>query len=467
MLKLRIRYLCIILAALMQPIVASAQSQLPCGDQSHTITFDEYPVGTTIYAQYSAYGVVFGSNGADFPFTTMDGVNPTSPVLSGNPTFEGPITVVFVSPYSTGTRAATKQLSFEAGEFDALNSTAITYIDINHNVISTQTNPALGIYTITAPPGTSSFTIGSTTDPAGFAIDNLSYTLDVESPLMIASPLRDDMYALTQNNLTQTANINFKASGTAAVGTVSWNVAIEYDTDTPRGLQGLVNQFTTIGTASAPLTYQSRGGRVTVTASAGTSSPSQSCPLQYFYVVGTTIPKTQITNQLLSLYSHGATPRLMTGIAMKESSYQQFISKTKYSKTALWPYESLADGGSHVGLMQVGTAPPNTTVVQGELNAWDWVQNTVFAVNLFQQKLSSARNLESSIRKQYKGLRALTGTELENMALTLYGDHPSGQLNMQYYWVSQLADGSYAWIVNTANNPLGVAYAQDVVSQIQ
>lgn len=421
---------------------AHAQS---CEGRSFTLTFSEFAEGTAITSQYADKGVVFASGATIAP----DGSNPTAPVLSGTPRYQGPITATFVAPGSPSSNAATTQLTFDAGYFDQIGSTQVTFRDINNASLGTFANTGLGIRTFTAPAGTHSFTIGNTSDAAGFAIDNLSYTVG-SSALTIASPAKGNTFALTQNTRTRSPDISFAAGGSAASGQVHWTVTMEYDTDRARGLADLVSTINTNGTAARKMYYQSRGGRVRVTASA--ANDVQACPLEYFYVVGDAIPDNEITARLLALYVHGATPRLLTGIADKESTYRQFASRSKYDKQALWPVESY-DGGSHIGLMQMPSTVPH---------AWDWLVNTQDAATLFREKLRIAASLERRTIQAHRGLRRLTAVESENMALVLYGPHAAAGLDNQYYRAVQRADGSHDWVVNTANNPGGVSYANDI-----
>ncbi len=58
---------------------------------------------------------------------------------------------------------------------------------------------------------------------------------------------------------------------------------------------------------------------------------------------------------------------LGASIADKESSYKQFRNFSLYGQAWLWPNESVKDGGSHIGLMQMPTL--------GAARIWDWVQN--------------------------------------------------------------------------------------------
>lgn len=424
-----------------------------CEERSFTITFSEFAVGTNISSQYLDKGVLFAS-GAGTPFISPDGSNPTAPVLSGTPQFQGPITATFVAPGNASSPASTRQLTFDAGYFDEIGSTQVTFLDINNASLGTFSNTGTGIRTFTAPAGAHSFTIGGTSDSAGFAIDNLSYTIGPASALTIESPAKGNVFALNQNTHTRSPDISFTAGGSGASGQVSWTISMEYDTDRPRGLPGLVSSINTNGTSTRKLYYQSQGGRVKVSATAG---DNQACPLEYFYVVGDAIPENEITNRLVGLYAHGVTPRLLTGIADKESTYRQFVSRSKYDRQALWPVESF-DGGSHIGLMQMPSTVPH---------AWDWQINTQDAANLFREKLRIAAALERRIIRAHRGLRRLTDVESENMALTLYGPGAAAGLENQYYRAVQLANGSYDWTVNTANNPVGVAYANDVRARIR
>lgn len=142
-----------------------------------TITFSEFSVGTTITTQYVSQGIDFSSASA---FIATDSANPTSPVLSGTPQFTGPITGCFVHP-TTGQGTVRRQFSLDAGYFDSIGSTQITWFDGKGNQLGSVTNSAFGIehFTITVPFGTTGIhcwtvaAVGS--EPAGFAVDNVSF----------------------------------------------------------------------------------------------------------------------------------------------------------------------------------------------------------------------------------------------------------------------------------------------------
>ena len=195
-------------------------------------------------------------------------------------------------------------------------------------------------------------------------------------------------------------------------------------------------------------TYQSAGGQVQVTASTTASDGStiQDCLTYYIDGVQSTSPLDP-TAQLLNLYSNGETTGLMTGEAEEESAYHQFKYPGQGSPAApdlfngiqgLWPYES-GGGGSHIGPMMVPTT---------DGDAWDWTQNTSDGVNstsdgFVGSKLAIAQNFVNwltgaSKNKNvpvHKGLTEFTSpsTQLENMALVLYGNEAQSGWANQYY----------------------------------
>lgn len=138
----------------------------------------------------------------------------------------------------------------------------------------------------------------------------------------------------------------------------------------------------------------------------------------------------------------------MTGLAMAESSYQQFRDFTLFERDDKWPNESKKDGGSHIGLMMVVTTP---------LRAWDWLINTGFGVDFFvNEKLATSRRIVNKFREDRPSLRDLTPVEHENNALIFYGPFGGGGP----YYVPN-ADGT-DWVINTAGNKAGVDYANSV-----
>lgn len=216
--------------------------------------------------------------------------------------------------------------------------------------------------------------------------------------------------------------------------------------------------------------YQNEGGQVQVTASTVATDSSIVTDCANFYVEGPAggIPNSTITNQLVSSgqsyqsspsYPSGGTSNLMAQVAVYESGYAQFLEPPQppknvdlyklYANTngaiaAKWPLESrltsgLSDGGSHIGLTQVATDPNQITATAPLIpdpDAWNWVTNAADGVNLFsgsppseyqdtQNKIEHATTYENEIIQEYiPTLPQLSATQLENMALVLYG--PSG-----------------------------------------
>lgn len=200
---------------------------------------------------------------------------------------------------------------------------------------------------------------------------------------------------------------------------------------------------------------------LTVRASATINGTQVTAGPNTAYITGTEIPNTAITDQLVSLYD-GATPHLLTGIAMRESSYRQFAQSVLYGYSGDWPLESY-DGGSHIGLMMV----PLTNA-----DAWDWLENTVDGANLFKQKLALAQHYENLIIASHPGLPELGGVDLEKMAVLLYGPGARRSLLKQYFIpvhpVQKSSPGSsWTWAVNSGGNPTGVKYTDNVFADIQ
>ncbi len=106
-------------------------------------------------------------------FITTDGANPTSPVLSGTPIFNGSIAILFdVDLVGVG---------LDAGFFNAVGGTAIEVFDRQGTSLGSVTNTGLGIeflglVTDNGQPkiaGMLFHLVGA--EPAGFAIDNVRF----------------------------------------------------------------------------------------------------------------------------------------------------------------------------------------------------------------------------------------------------------------------------------------------------
>lgn len=142
------------------------------------ITFSEFPVGTAITTQYQSQGVAFG--GAS-PFITTDSANPTSPVLSGTPVFQGEIRINVVDPVS-GATTTTTGVRLDVGYIDSPNSVEVEYYGSDGRRFGAVRANARGINTLTIPVRGVALLIVSAVEeePAGFAIDNVE--IGVESP---------------------------------------------------------------------------------------------------------------------------------------------------------------------------------------------------------------------------------------------------------------------------------------------
>jgi hypothetical protein len=106
-------------------------------------------------------------------FITTDGANPTSPVLSGTPQFNGAIAVLF----------STDQLGvgFDAGFFNANASTAITAFARDGSLLGSVSNISTGVEFLGLITDDGSESIAGVfldlvgDEPAGFAIDNIRF----------------------------------------------------------------------------------------------------------------------------------------------------------------------------------------------------------------------------------------------------------------------------------------------------
>jgi len=344
-----------------------------------------------------------------------------------------------------------------------------------------------------------------THDPTGF--------MGITSP---TDP--NQLFQMTQQTYTLSQTVPFSA-GTSTGGSISWTATPHYQTHGGfGGPDPAPRTFSTTDGVEHDETYQSMGGQVKVIAR-GTADVGTVEDCVTFYVEGpeSGIPDPTITAQLDSLYQAsrsypaGGTPNLMTGVAQHESSYHHFLSPAnglnedlfdlyaKFNILARWPFESCDGspatcqiGGSHIGLMQVGT----TTA-----DAWNWLTNAGDAVNLFSgnpipNKLEQAITYENNIRNGYKQGNikcparkptpppALTSVQRENNALVLYRvAMPAGycaKLDALYYKAvcstTTTTDnqgnlvcqngGTWSWAVNNTGQPTGVAYVSSTTNPL-
>lgn len=137
------------------------------------ITFSEYPLDTKITNQYADKGIIFGG---DSPFISVDYANPTAPVLSGSPRFQGAIEGTFVDPDDGVTPAVVEGFSLDAGYFDAYGSVRLAWYAPDGTKLGQKIGSIVGIQTFTVQNGSiASWRIETIKEePAGFAIDNVS-----------------------------------------------------------------------------------------------------------------------------------------------------------------------------------------------------------------------------------------------------------------------------------------------------
>ena len=124
-------------------------------------------------------------------FITGDGSNPTSPVLSGSPMFNGPISILFSLDLAG--------VGLDGGYFNAAKSTAIKAFARDGSFLGQVENTGLGIefLGLVTNDGTAAIAglqfslIGP--EPAGFAIDNVQFGLpgqvDVPKGNAVPGPL--------------------------------------------------------------------------------------------------------------------------------------------------------------------------------------------------------------------------------------------------------------------------------------
>jgi hypothetical protein len=265
----------------------------------------------------------------------------------------------------------------------------------------------------------------------------------------------------------------------ACTGKVTWSVQFSYHP--PRGYPNSSSSTLAPGcsTVNQTLSFQTPagiGGQGAIRATIQTSSQIVTLTATV-YVDGAAIPAPVITNQLYSLYSGGATPGLMTGIAKTESTYYQFTSpqafcyngnQALFGVTGSWPNASCSDGGSHVGLMMVATTMPD---------AYNWQTNTQNGVNLFvHDKLGVAGRYEAKFYSCYPGLPQLTLAQSELDALVFYGPAarnvlpPNTSFSCSYpmgygaYWIPD--SNHTGWVENDANES-AMTYVNTVRTNIQ
>ena len=344
-------------------------------------------------------------------------------------------------------------------------------------------------------------------DPSSF--------LAITSPLDNRTSANSQLQQLSLQTFTA-AQVPFTAVTTSG-NPISWTANLFYQTGAGYGSPGpSTRTFSTTTGVNHDETYQSLGGQVQVTAQTSTPFGTMSDCITFYIEGPHGIEATLTTNQLVTSYTSSAsisrppdgTPNLLTGVAMHESAYQQFWTPTsqpipnedlfqlhsKFGFLPWWPHESF-DQGTHIGLMMV----PTTTAA-----AWNWLTNINQGMGTFsgtppppdtENKMQAAIRYEGYIRNGKKTNpkvkpwtptpRALTGVERENNALVLYrGAGFDGillhTLDRLYYRAvcssgvvqdtnseHQCVGGTWSWVQNGLNQPVGVDYVSFPGSQIQ
>jgi len=156
---------------------------------AETITFSEYSENTYITTQYGYRGIVFGG---DAPFITSEGNFEPEPyhTLSGSPLYTGAIEGWFVDPGDPNIPTTVNGFSLDAGYFDEIGTTRLTWFDSAGRKLGEQFNSKTGFEKfIIHDIGIAHWRIAMVTnDTQGYVIDNVK----IEIPLTILLSKRED-----------------------------------------------------------------------------------------------------------------------------------------------------------------------------------------------------------------------------------------------------------------------------------
>jgi hypothetical protein len=155
-------------------------------------------------------------------------------------------------------------------------------------------------------------------------------------------------------------------------------------------------------------------------------------------VVGCSIPDDSITNKLVAIYpgiwqeifgTNCPTPRLLTGVCYKESTYRQYSRRRLFGIDADFPCVSWDH--SHVGLMMVPHDPNNPQW------AWNWRENIEQGGATFSWALGRSKEYVRQMKEIFVGLAntTLPDTAYEDNASLFYeiGCLPLAY-GVQKYW---------------------------------
>ena len=173
-------------------VVRLSPRRIQAAEAAGAITFSEFSVGTSITDQYQDRGILLSG---DAPYIATDGCNPTSPVLSGTPRFEGAIEGIFVVP-GTKTPITVTGFSLDVGCINDPGAVEITYYDADGSTIGSVPATEDGINTISvSDPGIQGFVVHAVSyELAGFAIDNVLFE-PTGSPAPTPTPTPDPTVA--------------------------------------------------------------------------------------------------------------------------------------------------------------------------------------------------------------------------------------------------------------------------------
>lgn len=139
------------------------------------VTFDEVALGTTVTTQYVPQGYNFTA-GLEM-FTSGDGANPTAPVLSGSPQFQGPVEFTLVQPSGPGLPRTAGHVRFDIGYLDAMSSIRVSWYNATGALIGTALSSTYGVAPMTITGSGIARVrleqVSAGAEPAGYAIDNL------------------------------------------------------------------------------------------------------------------------------------------------------------------------------------------------------------------------------------------------------------------------------------------------------
>lgn len=150
-----------------------ASTTKPCGDQD-LITFDEFPIGTAITDQYADRGVLI--NGPDSPYLAVDGAQPTSPVLSPGPNYQGQVTFQIVRKQSPHEPSSAGRVTFDIGYIDEVGPT-VAWFGPSGKQLGKRKIQGVGIVPVTIEDKRiRRLVIREEGDGNGVSIDNFGYT---------------------------------------------------------------------------------------------------------------------------------------------------------------------------------------------------------------------------------------------------------------------------------------------------